>query len=108
MKNEQEFKDTVNELIKNEKPVDINGIMKLATNLLMEDKVKSTVSELMKLGTSTEKKPVEEPNPMNSLLHEVLYLKLELQEIKKQNEELRNLIQELRKTITTSRQRRYS
>ncbi|MEW9668988.1 hypothetical protein [Ammoniphilus sp. 3BR4] len=116
MINEKEFKEEVTGLLKNEQSLDINGIMKLATNLLKDDDIMNTVSGIMKLSNvnpENEKEPEKEAlteegtysTEMNSFLQEMLALKSEIKDIKKQNEELKTLILKTNKHIKDVKKR---
>lgn len=92
-----EFKEQVNNMLKDEKSLNMNGIMKLATNLFNGNNLANTVTEL-----AQNKKNIANDAPMQQVIlsHEEIEtitreLKQQLNEIKEQNEQLKDLITEI-------------
>ncbi|MDQ0246794.1 hypothetical protein J2S09_004398 [Bacillus fengqiuensis] len=92
------------DLLKDETSIDMGSIMNMATSLLKNDKLMGSVKDLAKLNQTkaigvpqqTPKQKDQEmaspPVNMEELIHGLTMLKQELQDIKEQNEHLKELI----------------
>ncbi|MEW4267108.1 hypothetical protein Q0N30_25775 [Priestia megaterium] len=107
--NNQVERDTImnlasNLLNKDESSIDMGSIMKMATNLFKDDTLMNSVKDLAKLNQNKtleiSKRPQKQEEKdttlyyqhIQGIIHKLTELKQELQDIKKQNEHLREII----------------
>jgi TolA-binding protein len=103
MTNENEFKPEVNNPLKDNKSIDLSGIMNIAGSLLKNPQVLNTVSDVMRLtnnGQEISKKPEEvQENTISALQKQIAEMNQQLidlqNQIIKNNEELKELILKL-------------
>jgi peptidoglycan hydrolase CwlO-like protein len=111
MTNENESKPEVNNPLKDNKTIDLNGIMNIAGSLFKNPEVLNTVSDVMKLtntGHEISKKPEEvKENTISALQKQIAEMNeqiIELQnQIKKNNEELKLFILKMQRSLRKRR-----
>jgi uncharacterized coiled-coil protein SlyX len=107
MTNEKESKPEVNNLLKDNKSIDLNGIMNIAGSLLKNPEVLNTVSDVMKLtnnGHEISKKPEElQENTISALQKQIAEMNqqiIDLQnQIIKNNAELKALTLKMQNSL---------
>jgi uncharacterized protein YlxW (UPF0749 family) len=107
MTNENESKPEVDNPLKDNKSIDLNGIMNIAGSLLKNPEVLNTVSDVMKLTNSsheTTKKPEElQDNTIPALQKQIAEMNQQIIDLQNQiikyNEELKELIVKMQSSL---------